>query len=44
MANSSRDAGQWLAEARAGSPEALGQALETCQRYLLRVAQRHLDP
>jgi RNA polymerase sigma-70 factor, ECF subfamily len=35
---------EWLAAARAGSPEALGQALEACRRYLLLVAQRELAP
>lgn len=32
-----------LAAAQAGSPEALGQLLETYRAYLLRVAQRELD-
>jgi RNA polymerase sigma-70 factor (ECF subfamily) len=44
MAEVSPDAAQLLAAARAGSQEALGQALETCRRYLLLVAQRSLDP
>ena len=35
---------QWLAAARGGSREALGQALDACRRYLLIVAQRELDP
>jgi RNA polymerase sigma-70 factor (ECF subfamily) len=35
---------QWLISARAGSREALGQALDHCRNYLLRVAQRELDP
>jgi RNA polymerase sigma-70 factor (ECF subfamily) len=35
---------QWLAEARAGSPEALGEALVACQDYLLLVAEGELDP
>ncbi len=35
---------RWLAEARAGSREALGQALEACRNYLLLVAEDHLDP
>jgi RNA polymerase sigma-70 factor (ECF subfamily) len=34
----------WLAAARAGSHEALGQALEACRRYLLQIAQQELDP
>jgi len=38
------DAGRHLAAARAGSREALGEALESCRRYLLLVAQRELDP
>lgn len=33
-----------LAAARAGSKEALGEALEACRGYLLLVAQRELDP
>jgi RNA polymerase sigma-70 factor (ECF subfamily) len=37
-----RQAAQWLPAARAGSPEALGQALEACRDYLLRIAQREL--
>jgi RNA polymerase sigma-70 factor (ECF subfamily) len=38
------DAARWVAEARAGSREALGQALEACRRYLLLIADRELDP
>src|SRR5215831_18239186 len=38
------DAAQWLAAARAGSREALGQVLETFRAYLLLVADRELDP
>jgi RNA polymerase sigma-70 factor (ECF subfamily) len=38
-----RDASQYLAAARAGSREALGQALEICRGYLLRVANQGLD-
>jgi RNA polymerase sigma-70 factor (ECF subfamily) len=34
----------WLSAARAGSHEALGQALEACRRYLLQIAQQELDP
>jgi RNA polymerase sigma-70 factor (ECF subfamily) len=34
----------WLASARDGSSEALGQALEACRGYLLAIAQRELDP
>ncbi len=33
-----------LLAARAGSNEALGQALEACRRYLLLVADKELDP
>src|SRR5262245_28326710 len=35
---------RWLSEARAGSTEALGEALVACQQYLLLVAQSELDP
>ncbi len=35
---------RWLAEARAGSKEALGQALEACRAYLYLIAQKELDP
>jgi RNA polymerase sigma-70 factor (ECF subfamily) len=35
---------QWLAAARGGSRDALGQALEACRGYLLVLAQRQLDP
>jgi RNA polymerase sigma-70 factor (ECF subfamily) len=38
-----RDAAQYLPAARAGSREALGQALELCRGYLLRVANQGLD-
>jgi RNA polymerase sigma-70 factor (ECF subfamily) len=34
----------WLERARGGSRDALGAALESCRRYLLRVAGRRLDP
>ncbi len=34
----------WLADARTGSPEALGRALEACRGYLLHVAKQELDP
>jgi RNA polymerase sigma-70 factor (ECF subfamily) len=44
MTESAKDAGRWLAEARAGSGEALGQALEVCRRYLLLIAEHQLDP
>jgi RNA polymerase sigma-70 factor (ECF subfamily) len=32
-----------LVQARGGSPEALGQALELCRRYLLEIANAELD-
>jgi len=35
---------QWLTEARNGSDDALGNALEACRAYLLLVAERELDP
>jgi RNA polymerase sigma-70 factor (ECF subfamily) len=44
MAEPTSDAARWLPAARAGSQEALGQALEACRRYLLLVADRELDP
>jgi RNA polymerase sigma-70 factor, ECF subfamily len=44
MAESAEDAGKFLEAARAGSSEALGQALETCRNYLLLVADRQLAP
>jgi RNA polymerase sigma-70 factor (ECF subfamily) len=37
------DPEQRLAAARAGSPEALGQALQACRGYLLLLAERELD-
>jgi RNA polymerase sigma-70 factor (ECF subfamily) len=44
MARPGKDAAQWLDAARAGSAEALGQALEACRGYLLMIARRELDP
>src|SRR5258708_34556565 len=44
MAESAREMREWLSTARAGSHEALGRALDSCRNYLLRVAERHLDP
>lgn len=38
------DFARWLSEARAGSEEALGRALQACRGYLLLVAERELDP
>lgn len=42
MAEPSNETAQWLSAARAGSPEALGRALEACRGYLLLIAQREL--
>lgn len=44
MAKRSDDEHGWLAAARGGSREALGNALEACRRYLLRVANHRLAP
>jgi RNA polymerase sigma-70 factor (ECF subfamily) len=44
MAEAGGDVAQWLVAARAGSPKALGQVLETFRAYLLLVADRELDP
>jgi RNA polymerase sigma-70 factor (ECF subfamily) len=44
MAKRDQDAGRWLAAARAGSNDALGQALEACRDYLLLIAQQEMDP
>ncbi len=35
---------RWLAEARTGVQEALGQALQACRPYLLLIAEGQLDP
>jgi RNA polymerase sigma-70 factor, ECF subfamily len=43
MSDRAGDAAQWLAAARAGSREALGQVLDTFRGYLLLVADRELD-
>ena len=43
MAAEPADVAQWLQAARAGSSEALGEALEACRAYLLAVANRQLD-
>jgi RNA polymerase sigma-70 factor (ECF subfamily) len=43
VAQSPKDAAQYLPAARAGSREALGQALEICRSYLLSVANQGLD-
>jgi RNA polymerase sigma-70 factor (ECF subfamily) len=44
MDRSARDAAQWLPAARAGSRQALGEALEACRGYLLLLAQDELNP
>ena len=44
MPTADHDAGEWLAQAQAGSREALGHALEACRSYLLLVADRELSP
>jgi RNA polymerase sigma-70 factor (ECF subfamily) len=44
MADPAPELVRWLSAARAGSPEALGRALEACRAYLLLVAARELDP
>jgi RNA polymerase sigma-70 factor (ECF subfamily) len=38
------DVERWLAAARAGSREALGEALQAYRTYLLLIAQQELDP
>ena len=42
MADPSPSPAQWLADARAGSREALGRVLEEYRRYLLRLANQRL--
>lgn len=44
MADTVPDLAKWLPEARAGSREALGQALEAYRAYLLLIANRQIDP
>ncbi len=44
MAERVPDPGRWLAAARAGSTDALGQALEACRDYLLLIAHQEMDP
>src|SRR5205807_3039783 len=44
MAGSEQPVRSWLAAARGGSREALGQVLEACRGYLLTIAQQELDP
>jgi RNA polymerase sigma-70 factor (ECF subfamily) len=43
MHDSSQDIRPWLTEARHGSRDALGKALEFCRRYLLRVAYLQMN-
>jgi hypothetical protein len=43
MAKPPKEVTRWLATARGGSLEALGQVLEACRGYLLRVASRRLS-
>jgi len=43
MASHADDAAGWLAAARAGSADAVGQALDACRGYLLLIAQEELD-
>jgi RNA polymerase sigma-70 factor (ECF subfamily) len=42
MAESAQDSARWLTAARAGSVEAVGQALQACRNYLLLVAGQEL--
>jgi RNA polymerase sigma-70 factor (ECF subfamily) len=42
MPNQADKAARWLPEARAGSAEALGEALEACRGYLLLIARQEL--
>jgi RNA polymerase sigma-70 factor (ECF subfamily) len=44
MAELPGDMGQWLAAARSGSAEAMGQVLDACRGYLLTIAAQELDP
>lgn len=44
MSNRIPDVEASLAEARAGSPRALGELLEACRNYLLTIAGDELDP
>jgi RNA polymerase sigma-70 factor (ECF subfamily) len=43
MAEPPKEVTRWLAAARGGSLEALGQVLEACRSYLLRIASRRLS-
>ena len=42
MTRHADQAARWLSEARAGSPQALGEALEACRGYLLLIARHDL--
>ena len=44
MAEPADEFAGWLAQARSGSPDALGHVLEACRGYLLLVAEQDLDP
>jgi RNA polymerase sigma-70 factor (ECF subfamily) len=44
MAQLNKDIAQWLPSARAGSREAVGQILEACRSYLLKLAGKNLEP
>jgi RNA polymerase sigma-70 factor (ECF subfamily) len=44
MAARTDEVARWLAEARGGDVDSLGQALEACRGYLLSIAQQELDP
>jgi RNA polymerase sigma-70 factor (ECF subfamily) len=44
MAEGAHGTERYLAAARAGEGDALGQALEACRNYLLLVAEREMDP
>ena len=44
MSDRAREIARWLATARDGSSDSLGQALEACRGYLLMIAQQELDP
>jgi RNA polymerase sigma-70 factor (ECF subfamily) len=44
MAARTEEVARWLAEARGGAADSLGQALEACRGYLLSIAQQEIDP
>jgi RNA polymerase sigma-70 factor (ECF subfamily) len=44
MTARAEEVARWLAEARGGAADSLGQALEACRGYLLSIAQQELDP